>query len=68
MEEKGATNTGYMEWDFEVVIAGSNGYRLGKEDELKISAGMKNVTLGGWELLVSIAVMVGGLVVAGMDF
>jgi hypothetical protein len=31
MEEKGATNTGYMEWDFEVVIAGSNGYRLGKE-------------------------------------
>ncbi|KNG44335.1 hypothetical protein TW65_08686 [Stemphylium lycopersici] len=32
----GATNTGYREWDFDVVIAGSNGYHL---EKYKDSAG-----------------------------
>lgn len=47
MQKEGATNTGYREWDFEVVIAGSNGYRYGTEenDNVKKSDGEKTVTL-----------------------
>jgi hypothetical protein len=40
LEAKNATNTGYTEWNFDVVIAGSNGYSLGEEG--KASAGVRS--------------------------
>jgi hypothetical protein len=49
MREEGATNTGYKNWEFEIVIAGSNGYVLGMEKEKsneensKTSEGKKSV-------------------------
>ena len=65
VEEEGATNTGYTEWDFNVVIAGSNGYRLGGEE--KTSEGVKSVGRNvGWSgglMAISVAVVLGWLVV-----
>ena len=68
VEEEGATNTGYTEWDFKVVIAGSNGYRLGGEEKAmatgKTSGGVKSVAMDvGWSGGVAVAVMMGWLVV-----
>ncbi|KAL1801024.1 hypothetical protein ACET3X_001366 [Alternaria dauci] len=51
MRKDGATNTGYKNWDFEVVIAGSNGYVLGAEkqkeyeEDVKTSEGEKSAKL-----------------------
>jgi hypothetical protein len=46
LEPRHATNTGYNEWNFDVVIAGSNGYSLGKEakkaKKAKKSAGVRD--------------------------
>jgi hypothetical protein len=33
LDPKNATNTGYTEWNFDVVIAGSNGYSVGEKEE-----------------------------------
>jgi hypothetical protein len=69
VRKEGATNTGYREWDFELGVAGSNGYRLGKEDEKgKKSEGGRKVALGGGLVKkVSMAVVVGWLVLMGME-
>ena len=64
VEEERATNTGYTEWDFNVEIAGSNGYRLGGEE--KTSEGVESVARnvgwsGGGLVAISVAVVLGWL-------
>ncbi|KAI4942623.1 hypothetical protein J4E91_010018 [Alternaria rosae] len=74
VEEEGTTNTGYTEWDFRVVIAGSNGYRLGEEKaqaNVEKSEGVKSVgrsVVWSGGLVVSVAVMIGELVGGGIGF
>ena len=41
---EGATNVGYKEWDFDVAIAGSNGYNLEKYAEAKNMASGKKMS------------------------
>jgi hypothetical protein len=65
LEVRNATNTGYTEWNFDVVIAGSNGYSL--EEDGKASAGVRSVagSKGKGRVIFALglaAVMVGVLV------
>ncbi|KAG9187280.1 hypothetical protein G6011_05151 [Alternaria panax] len=68
MQEEGVTNIGYQEWDFQVVIAGSNGYRYGveeKKEDVKSDAG-KTVTLGiRMEIARTLLAGVVGLLIVG---
>ncbi|USP80254.1 hypothetical protein yc1106_07528 [Curvularia clavata] len=58
---EGATNIGYREWDFDVAIAGSNGYNLEKHTEAESMAPGRRMSKA-----VVVALFVGQLVLAIM--
>jgi hypothetical protein len=62
LDPKNATNTGYTEWNFDVVIAGSNGYTVGEKG--KESRGFSNtLAVGKGELVKKV---VAGLMVTSL--
>jgi hypothetical protein len=58
LDHKHATNTGYTDWGFDVVIAGSNGYNL--RDEGKTSVGTRSIAFRNVLVQTIVAMLVMG--------